>query len=111
MGREAGKLLKAMAEAGEEHLAIWPKKDIIRHLIGSVAVAVQRGGAMAYLEGHYKALNALGRTLEKEEKKEEVEEAEEEEEEEDVGKREEEEEDEDAGYEEEEGDGAVPCAV
>ena len=53
-----------MAEAGEEHLAIWSKKDIIRHLIGSVAIAVQRGGAMAYLEGHYKALHALGRQSE-----------------------------------------------
>ena len=64
VGREARKLLKAMAEAGEEHLAIWSKKDIIRHLIGSVAIAVQRGGAMAYLEGHYKALHALGRQSE-----------------------------------------------
>jgi hypothetical protein len=64
VGREAGKLLKAMAEAGEEHLAIWPKKDIIRHLIGSVAMAVQRGGTMAYLEGHYKALRALSRQSE-----------------------------------------------
>ena len=39
---------------------MWPKKDIIRHVVGSVAIAVQRGTAMAYLEGYDRALSALG---------------------------------------------------
>jgi hypothetical protein len=38
MGPAAVKLLKAMAAAGEEHLAMWPKKDIMRYVVGSVAV-------------------------------------------------------------------------
>jgi hypothetical protein len=59
MGPAAVKLLKAMAAAGEEHLAMWPKKDIIRHVVEPVAIAVQRGTAMAYLEGYDRALTAL----------------------------------------------------
>ena len=38
VGPAAVKLLKAMAKAGQEHLAMWPKMDIIRHVVGSVAV-------------------------------------------------------------------------
>jgi hypothetical protein len=60
VGPAAVKLLKAMAAAGEEHLAMWPKKNIIRHVLESVAIAVQRGTAMAYLEGYDRALTALG---------------------------------------------------
>ena len=36
----------------------------------SVAIAVQRGSAMAYLEGHYGALTVLGRPSEEEEEEE-----------------------------------------
>ena len=43
-----------------EYLAMWPKQDIIRHVVESVAIAVQRGTAMAYLEGYDRALTALG---------------------------------------------------
>jgi hypothetical protein len=60
MGPAAVKLLKAMAEAGQEHLAMWHQKDIIRHVVGSVAVAVQRGTVMAYLQGYDRALTVLG---------------------------------------------------
>ena len=63
MGSAAVKLLKAMAAAGEEYLAMWPKRDIIRHVVGSVAIAVQRGSAMAYLEGYDRALSVSGRPL------------------------------------------------
>jgi hypothetical protein len=38
VGRSALKLLKAMAEASEEHLGTWPKQDTVRHLMGSVAM-------------------------------------------------------------------------
>ena len=64
---------------------MWPKKDIIRHVVGSVAIAVQRGTAMAYLEGYDRALRALGQSKSQEEEEdeghEENEEAESEEEE------------------------------
>jgi hypothetical protein len=30
--------LKAMARAAEEYLGMWPKQDIIRHVVGSVAI-------------------------------------------------------------------------
>ena len=70
VGPAAVKLLKAMARAGEEHLAMWPKQDIIRH-VGSVAIAVQRGSAMAYLEGYDRALRALGKPSTEEDEKDE----------------------------------------
>ena len=59
MGPAAVKLLKAMAKAGEEHLAMWPKQDIIRYVVGSVSIAVQRGSVMAYLEGYDRSLTTL----------------------------------------------------
>ena len=38
MGPSAVLLIKAMADASEEHLAIWTKEQVIRELVGSVAV-------------------------------------------------------------------------
>jgi hypothetical protein len=76
----AVKFLKALAEAGEEHLPMWPKDDIIRHVVGTVAIAVQRGGAMAYLEGYYRALSAMGKPSDKDKKGDDVEQGGEEEE-------------------------------
>ena len=38
---------------------MWSREDVIRELVGSVAIAVQRGGAMTYLEGYDKALHAM----------------------------------------------------
>jgi hypothetical protein len=59
MGPSADALVKAMAEASEEHLAVWSKEDVIRELIGTVAIAVQRGGAMTYLEGYERTLRTM----------------------------------------------------
>jgi hypothetical protein len=56
MAPAALQLLKILGEAGQEHLAMWPGGDVIRHLVGSVAVAVQRGSADAYLDGYARAL-------------------------------------------------------
>ena len=89
VGPAAVKLLKAMAKAGQEHLAMWPKMDIIRHVVGSVAMAVQRGSAMAYLEGYDKASCTLGMKLTEKEDMEEEDEEEQEEEEEDEEEEEE----------------------
>jgi hypothetical protein len=84
MGPAAVKLLRAMAKASQEHLAMWPKQAILQHVVGSVAIAVQRGSAMAYLEGYDRALTTLERQSaegeaeheEEEEEENEVEEAE-----------------------------------
>ena len=59
MGPSADTLVKAMAEASEEYLRIWSKAAVIRHLVGSVAVAVQRGSAISYLDGYDKSLQAM----------------------------------------------------
>ena len=59
MGPAAERLVEIMAEAGEAHLRIWAKEDIVRELIESVAIAVQRGTAVSYLHGYEKALRTL----------------------------------------------------
>ena len=56
MAPAALQLLKVLGEAGQEHLALWPRDDVVRHLVGSVAVAVQRGSADAYLDGYARAV-------------------------------------------------------
>ena len=60
MAPAALQLLKVLGEAGQEHLAMWPRDDVVRHLVGSVAVAVQRGSADAYLDGYARALARIG---------------------------------------------------
>ena len=42
MAPEALRLLKLMGQAGEEHLALWPRGEVVRYLVGAVAMAVQR---------------------------------------------------------------------
>jgi hypothetical protein len=56
---DAVTLLKELSRAGEEHLALWPRDVIVRQLLGSVAVAVQKGNAMAVLSGYSKAVTAV----------------------------------------------------
>ena len=38
---------------------MWSREDVIRELVGSVAIAVQRGGALTYLEGYDRSLHAM----------------------------------------------------
>jgi hypothetical protein len=59
MGPAARRFVEIMAEEGEEHLHIWAKKDIIKELLHSVAIAVQRGSAVAVLHGYEQALCTL----------------------------------------------------
>jgi hypothetical protein len=40
MAPDAITLLKIMGEAAHEHLALWPRNEIIRQLVGSVAINV-----------------------------------------------------------------------
>ena len=48
-----------MAQAAAQHLSLWSRTDILRELVGSVAIAVQRGSALSYLEGYDKSLYVL----------------------------------------------------
>ena len=43
MGPDAESLVEVMAEAGEAHLRMWAKEDIIQELLHTAAIAVQRG--------------------------------------------------------------------
>jgi hypothetical protein len=42
-------------------LGVWPRHVVIRQLVGSVATAVQRGNAVAWLSGYSRALAATAR--------------------------------------------------
>ena len=57
----AAKVIQAMAQAATEHLSLWSRTDILRELVGSVAIAVQRGNAMSYLEGYDRSLYLMSR--------------------------------------------------
>jgi hypothetical protein len=57
----AVKLIQAMAQAAAEHLSLWTRTAILRELVGAVAIAVQRGGAMTYLEGFDRSLSVMSR--------------------------------------------------
>ena len=59
MAPAAERLIDILAEAGEANLRLWAKQDILRELLHSVAVAVQRGGALSYLHGYEQALHKL----------------------------------------------------
>ena len=52
MGSDAMTLMQVISEAGQEHLGLWPRDQIVRHLLESVATAVQRGNAMTVLAGY-----------------------------------------------------------
>ena len=52
IGPAAVTLIKAIADASQEHLAMWTRVDVVREVAGSLAMAVQRGNAMAFLEGY-----------------------------------------------------------
>ena len=63
---DAVTLLKELSRAGEEHLGLWPRDVIVRQLLGSVAVAVQKGNAMAVLSGYSKAVTRASVKVDKE---------------------------------------------
>jgi hypothetical protein len=52
LGPQALAVLKALSAAGQPHLAMWPRYQIIQHMLSSVAVAIQKGNAMAVLSGY-----------------------------------------------------------
>jgi hypothetical protein len=58
MGPRTQTLVNAMADASAEQLVMWTRESVIRELVGSMAMAVQRGNAMTFLEGYDRALHA-----------------------------------------------------
>jgi hypothetical protein len=56
MAPDAVKLLHLISTAGREHLGLWPHADTMRQVLAAVAVAVQKGTAMALLGGYNKAV-------------------------------------------------------
>ncbi len=47
-----------MADASADQLVMWSRESVIRELLGSIAMAVQRGNAMTFLEGYDRTLHA-----------------------------------------------------
>jgi hypothetical protein len=58
MGPATVTLVQAMADASAEHLAMWSRESVIRQIVGALAMAVQRGNAMTFLDGYDRALHA-----------------------------------------------------
>jgi hypothetical protein len=56
MAPDALELIRILADAGQEYAAMWPRNEVIRHIVGAVAIAAQRGVAMTYLAGYTQAL-------------------------------------------------------
>ena len=55
-------LLEEISEAGSEHASMWPRDDIERYLLSTVAIAVMRGTAMTMLAGHMAAMSNRSKT-------------------------------------------------
>ena len=72
MAPDAIKLLSAMGEMGDEMLCMWHRHVVIRHLVGSVAMVVQRENVVAWLSGYSRALAAMSHRSRKEREREEV---------------------------------------
>ena len=45
-------LVHRMADASQEHMAMWTREDIVRHVLSNVAIAIQRQNAATVLAGH-----------------------------------------------------------
>ena len=56
----AVQLMHAMALAAAQTFQLWSHTAIIQQLVGSVAIAVQRGTAMSYLDGYERSVGASG---------------------------------------------------
>ena len=70
MATDATRLIKAIGEEGESlSMGTWSSGEIARQLMGAIATAIQRGNALAMLNGYTRAIvdtparraNTLGR--------------------------------------------------
>ena len=55
----AERLVELMAEEGEAHLCVWTKADVVRELVQSVAIAVQRATALCDSHGYEQSMRTL----------------------------------------------------
>jgi len=58
MAPDAVTLLHTIAEAAEQKLGLWPHGDVLRHLLDTVSIAVQRGNSMTFLAGYSRAMTS-----------------------------------------------------
>ena len=58
---DAFKLARAVGDENERWLGAWSSAGIQRHLLGCIAVAVQRGNAMAMIAGYARATSDRAR--------------------------------------------------
>jgi hypothetical protein len=56
LGPDAMALLDVISGAASEHLSLWSQEDAAKEMLNSVAIAVQKGNAMAVLGAHAAAL-------------------------------------------------------
>jgi hypothetical protein len=52
LGKDAIALLDVISGAASEHLSLWSQEDAAKEMLNSVAIAVQKGNAMAILGAH-----------------------------------------------------------
>ena len=71
MAPDAVTLLHIVADVGEQKLNVWPRGEILRRLMDTVSIAVQRGNAMTFLADHTRAMSSDHEALKKEEEAEE----------------------------------------
>jgi hypothetical protein len=60
MAGDAMKLLKVISTTAAQHLGLWSHFQIVRQLMGSIAVSVQKGNAMTILSGYTSATARAG---------------------------------------------------
>jgi hypothetical protein len=49
---DAVRLLDLTSGAASEHLSLWSQRDAVRHVLDTVAIAIQKGNAMTVLDAH-----------------------------------------------------------
>ena len=52
LSEDALRLVQRMADAAQQHMALWQREQIVRHVLSNVAVAIQRENAATVLAGH-----------------------------------------------------------
>jgi hypothetical protein len=56
MAPDAMTMLDEISRAGQEHLSLWSHQQIVQHMLCSVAIAIQKGNAMAVLGAYSTAI-------------------------------------------------------
>ena len=70
MAPDAVTLLHIIADVGEQKLSVWPRREVLRRLMNTVSIAVQRGNAMTFLAGHTRAMRSDYQAMQEEQEEE-----------------------------------------